>query len=91
MADVSATLIKELRDLTGAGVMDCRKALEEAMKLKTPAEVIDYLYLTTLSRHPTAAETQRLVGYVGKQKDARTGYTDILWALLNSSEFSLNH
>jgi elongation factor Ts len=29
MADVSAARIKELRDATGAGVMDCRKALEE--------------------------------------------------------------
>src|SRR5712692_8614363 len=29
MAGVSATLIKQLRDVTGAGVMDCRKALEE--------------------------------------------------------------
>jgi elongation factor Ts len=29
MADVSATIIKQLRDVTGAGVMDCRKALEE--------------------------------------------------------------
>ncbi len=29
MADISATVIKQLRDRTGAGVMDCRKALEE--------------------------------------------------------------
>ena len=29
MAEISAALIKQLRDATGAGVMDCRKALEE--------------------------------------------------------------
>ena len=29
MADVSAKAVKELRDLTGAGFNDCRKALEE--------------------------------------------------------------
>ena len=29
MPDITAALIKALRDLTGAGVMDCRKALEE--------------------------------------------------------------
>lgn len=29
MAEVSAALIKQLRDATGAGIMDCRKALEE--------------------------------------------------------------
>jgi len=29
MPEVNATIIKQLRDVTGAGVMDCRKALEE--------------------------------------------------------------
>jgi hypothetical protein len=67
------------------------KALEEAAKRATPAEAIDYLYLATVSRHPTAAETERLVAYTKKQSSARTAYGDILWALLNSSEFTLNH
>jgi hypothetical protein len=67
------------------------KALEEALKCQTPAEAVDYLFVVTLSRHPTVAETQRLTGYVGKQKDQRTAYTDILWTLLNCSEFRLNH
>lgn len=30
MADVPATLVKELRDQTGAGMMDCKRALSEA-------------------------------------------------------------
>ena len=30
MTDVSARLVKELRDLTGAGMMDCKRALVEA-------------------------------------------------------------
>ena len=30
MADVSAKLVKELRDQTGAGMMDCKKALKES-------------------------------------------------------------
>jgi elongation factor Ts len=29
MADISAKLVKELRDQTGAGMMDCKKALKE--------------------------------------------------------------
>jgi elongation factor Ts len=29
MADITATLVKELRDKTGAGMMDCKKALTE--------------------------------------------------------------
>lgn len=30
MAEISAQLVKELRDKTGAGMMDCKKALQEA-------------------------------------------------------------
>ena len=30
MADVTAGMVKELRDKTGAGMMDCKKALQEA-------------------------------------------------------------
>ncbi|NDF61677.1 MAG: elongation factor Ts, partial [Synechococcaceae bacterium WBB_3_034] len=29
MAEISAKLVKELRDKTGAGMMDCKKALAE--------------------------------------------------------------
>jgi elongation factor Ts len=40
MAEVTAALIKELRDETGAGVMDCRKALEECGGDKEKAKSI---------------------------------------------------
>lgn len=30
MAEVSTAMVKELRELTGAGVMDCRRALDES-------------------------------------------------------------
>jgi hypothetical protein len=56
-----------------------------------PAAVVQQLYLATLSRRPTAAETQRLSAYVEKTRDHHKAYSDILWALLNSSEFALNH
>jgi hypothetical protein len=59
---------------------------------KSPAEIVEGLYLTTLSRRPTAEETERLTGYVRwRGDDPRKAYSDILWALLHSSEFSLNH
>jgi hypothetical protein len=89
--EYQAGIPQALRLMNSAQLNNPGKALEEALKLQTPAEAIDYLYLSTVSRVPTAQESQRLVTYVGNQKDARTGYTDILWALLNSSEFTLNH
>jgi hypothetical protein len=66
------------------------KTLEEAMRRKTP-EAIDYLFLAVLARRPTAAEVSRLTAYVNKSNGPRTAYTDILWSLLNCSEFRLNH
>ena len=38
MADVSATMVKELREKTGAGMMDCKKALSETQGDFTKAE-----------------------------------------------------
>jgi hypothetical protein len=59
---------------------------------KTPAEAIERIYLTAVSRRPTAAELERRTTYVNRPgATPRTAYGDILWALLNSSEFVLNH
>lgn len=40
MAEISAQLVKQLRDKTGAGMMECKKALQEANGDLTEAEVI---------------------------------------------------
>ena len=40
MADISATLVKQLRDITGAGMMECKKALVEASGDVSEAQVI---------------------------------------------------
>jgi hypothetical protein len=59
---------------------------------KTPAQVVEHLYLATLSRRPTAHELERTLALVHKHADEpRQAYGDILWVLLNSSEFTLNH
>lgn len=40
MAEISAQLVKKLRDKTGAGMMECKRALEEAQGDLEQAEVI---------------------------------------------------
>jgi elongation factor Ts len=40
MAEISAALVKQLREKTGAGMMDCKKALDEAKGNLDEAEVI---------------------------------------------------
>jgi hypothetical protein len=74
--------------LSGGGAL-----LERLLKSsRSPAQLIERLYLTTLSRRPSHAESQRLTQYVHAHgAEPRKAYHDILWALLNSSEFALNH
>jgi len=40
MAEISAALVKQLRDKTGAGMMECKKALAEANGDVPQAEII---------------------------------------------------
>ena len=42
MANFSAADVKKLRELTGAGMMDCKKALDESdgESLRCPARVV---------------------------------------------------
>ena len=59
---------------------------------RTPEENIDRLFLSTLSRRPTAQEREHMTAYLAKHRtEAHEGYEDILWVLLNGSEFVLNH
>ncbi|MCI0700036.1 MAG: DUF1549 and DUF1553 domain-containing protein [Planctomycetia bacterium] len=53
-----------------------------------PEECIERIYIVALSRRPTAEEIKNLTAYV-KRVGENTAYSDILWAVLNSSEFTL--
>jgi hypothetical protein len=54
-------------------------------------EIIEELYLRTLSRFPKKEEAQLAQQGVGQAPSPREGYEDLLWALLNSKEFLFNH
>jgi hypothetical protein len=53
------------------------------------AEAIEKLYLLTLARRPTTEETKKMTDFVSKSALEMDGYADILWALLNCSEFTM--
>lgn len=79
-----------LRLMNSGEVSNNAALLTQAVKSgKNPTQVVEHLYLGTVTRHPTQAESSRLLQYVAKHGDK--AYGDILWALLNSSEFTLNH
>jgi hypothetical protein len=60
-------------------------------KKTADAELLKELYLTALSRPPSAGETQAALEHVHKGADKRKAWEDLLWALLNSKEFLFRH
>ncbi len=58
---------------------------------KTNAEIVELLYLATLSRRATAAEQKLAADYLQTANDRSTGFRDLQHALLMSNEFLLRH
>ncbi|MEO1991523.1 MAG: hypothetical protein ABGW78_06290, partial [Pirellulales bacterium] len=54
-------------------------------------DMINDAYLRTLVRRPTEQELARSITYLKQSPTAKDGLRDILWALLNTKEFALNH
>ncbi len=62
--------------------------LTRLMKAKlNNRELINELYLTTLSRFPTDTEFESAKAYLAESPKRRPGSEDILWALISSREF----
>ena len=55
-------------------------------KLKDP-ELINELYLSTLSRFPTDTELQTAEAYIAESPKRRAGCEDLMWALISSRSF----
>lgn len=54
-------------------------------------ELIREAYLRTLARLPTVEEVERARTHIAAAKSASEGVRDVLWALLNTREFIVNH
>ena len=50
--------------------------------------VVEELYLQSLSREPTDKEGETVLKYCKSVKSRSAVFEDLLWALVNSSEFS---
>jgi len=58
---------------------------------ESPAGIIQSLYILALGRRPTDQEISSMTGLVGDAPRDVSAYEDILWGLLNSTEFVFNH
>jgi hypothetical protein len=86
---MNGALTTEITDPDRSGIL---------LALESPvfddAERIEALFLSVLSRPPSDAERKELLAYIesgGPAHDRRKALGDVLWTMLNSSEFILNY
>jgi len=92
--DYEAGIPQALRLMNNQKLSSSSSLVSQLVQSKAkPAEAINKLYLTAVARKATEAEVEKLTGYIvqGESSDPKAPLSDILWALLNSSEFALNH
>jgi hypothetical protein len=75
--------ISSARSATVAAIIDSKRP-------RSLAKRIEDLYRVALSRNPRPEEARRLLEYA-KGHESKQALRDIFWALLNSTEFILNH
>jgi len=56
-------------------------------ELPNDAEAIDRIYLSALARRPTDRESSRCLAHIAATPTRPEAFEDILWALINSTEF----
>lgn len=57
----------------------------------SPEQIVEELYLTTLSRFPTDEESLLMTAAFQKSEDRVEVVEDLMWTLLNTKEFLFNH
>jgi len=75
-----------------------QQKLERGPKLRAlfasgrkPAEIVEELYLTILSRRPTQEELKTVAEHVQAARSRSEASIDVAWALINSTEFLYRH
>ncbi len=58
---------------------------------KSDNQIIDELFLATLSRFPDPDEKRSALQHIQNSKDRNKAYRDTVWALINTREFITNH
>jgi hypothetical protein len=58
---------------------------------KSDEAIVEELFLATLSRSPEEIEKRDCLSHLKEAKTRTEGFQDLLWALINTREFILNH
>ena len=83
--------LEKLRNqLAAAQKKEAKKPVAE-IAFDSPAEMVEEAYLRTLSRKPTEKEMTISLAHLKESGSPVNGLQDLMWALLNTKEFIVNH
>jgi hypothetical protein len=83
-------LERELQRLAPPSPLEPKPATPPAVAADLES-IVRQAYLRTVSRYPAEDELQKSVAYIAQSEDPVDGVRDVLWALLNTKEFIVNH
>lgn len=73
-------------------ISDEKGQLARILKAQTDdAKRIEEIFLATICRFPSEAERQACIAYVRESPSPAEGYRGVMWSLLNTREFLLQH
>ena len=88
---LSQTLHRAVGD-TVRDRLDSGGVVKKLLESKThPDQIVEILFVRVLCRQPTPSEKAAMRDLVGAAAGDQAVYEDILWSLLNSTEFAFNH
>ncbi|HAW32907.1 MAG TPA: hypothetical protein DCY03_33155, partial [Planctomycetaceae bacterium] len=67
------------------------QSFEGPISAEKSEEIITNTYLRSLSRYPTEDEIASARKYLGDSENKIDGLYDLIWAVINTKEFMLNH
>ncbi len=88
-----AALESRRRLISKYGLPESRRESAEAagLSVEQKQEIVEQAYLRTLTRYPNETEMGRSLEFIDQADDKINGVRGLLWALLNTKEFVLNH
>ena len=78
-------------DLQGLVKAEWGRLADLLKREESPEKRLEEIFLTIVSRPPTADERERYLAYLEKKRNVKTAYEDVYWVLLNSTEMIFNH
>ena len=91
-ADLAQTLHLINGYAINAKIADQNGRLKRLLKADlNDADRIEVLYLASLSRKPTDEEREIVLSLLTEAPSREEAWQDVMWTLLNCSEFSFNH